>query len=207
MNGRNLTSGTALLLIAAALVPASCGISLAPSRDAWYTQHYMIMQDFEKTLYAKLGSEGKVEFRRLFWAFREPGARLEFGARLRWTSTAFKRENSRQPWNTDRGRIYLLNGNPIALDHDQNENWSDPAPLAGDRSREDIGAGLGETWTYRYDAFLVTYFFEFRKPNEWRLSDRMMGNQYRGGLETRSRDVVFGITDLPAYKAELARLI
>jgi GWxTD domain-containing protein len=197
--------GTAFLLIAAALVPVSCGISLAPSRDTWYTQHYMIMQDFEKSLYAKLGPEGKVEFRRLFWASREPGSRLEFGARLRWVSTAFKRENSRQPWNTDRGRIYLLNGNPVALDHDQNDNWSDPA-LAGDRSSEDIGAGLGETWTYRYDKSLVYYSFQFRKPNEWRLSDRMTGNQYRGGLETRNRDVVFGIRDLPAYKAELAKL-
>lgn len=205
MNEHKIAMGTAFLLIAAALVPASCGISLAPSRDTWYTQHYMIMQDFEKSLYAKLGPEGKVEFRRLFWASREPGSRLEFGARLRWVSTAFKRENSRQPWNTDRGRIYLLNGNPVALDHDQNDNWSDPA-LAGDRSSEDIGAGLGETWTYRYDKSLVYYSFQFRKPNEWRLSDRMTGNQYRGGLETRNRDVVFGIRDLPAYKAELAKL-
>lgn len=205
MNEHKIARGTAFLLIAAALVPASCGISLAPSRDTWYTQHYMIMQDFEKSLYAKLGPEGKVEFRRLFWASREPGSRLEFGARLRWVSTAFKRENSRQPWNTDRGRIYLLNGNPVALDHDQNDNWSDPA-LAGDRSSEDIGAGLGETWTYRYDKSLVYYSFQFRKPNEWRLSDRMTGNQYRGGLETRNRDVVFGIRDLPAYKAELAKL-
>ena len=206
MSKHKIATGTAILLIAAALVPVSCGILLTPSRDSWYRAHYMIMQDFEKSLYAKLGTEGQVEFRRLFWVYREPGARMEFGARLRFVTTAFKRENSRQPWNTDRGRIYLLNGNPVALDHDQNENWADPAPLAGDRSREDIGAGLGETWTYRYDAFLVTYFFEFRKPNEWRLSDRMMGNQYRGGLETRSRDVVFGIRDLEAYKAELAKL-
>ncbi len=207
MNDRKIGAGMALGLIAAALVAASCGISLAPSRDTWYTQHYMIMQDFEKDAYAKLGPEGKVEFRRLFWASREPGARLEFGARLRWVSTAFRRENSRQPWNTDRGRIYLLNGSPIALEHDQNDNWSNPAPFAGDRSREDIGTGVGETWTYRYDAFLVIYFFEFRKPSEWRLSDRMTGNQYRSGLETWSRDVVFGIRDLPAYKAELAKLI
>ena len=97
MNDRNISSGMAFLLIAATLVPASCGISLAPTRDAWYTQHYMIMQDFEKTLYAKLSSEGKVELRRLFWAFRDQGARLEFGERLRWVSTAFRRENSRQP--------------------------------------------------------------------------------------------------------------
>lgn len=206
MNDRNAAAGTALLLIAAALVPAACGVSLAPSRDTWYTQHYMIMQDFEKGAYAKLGPEGKVEFRRLFWASREPGARLEFGTRLRWVSAAFRRENSRQPWNTDRGRIYLLNGNPITLDHDINENWSEPSALAGDRSREDIGAGVGETWTYRYDKNLVVYSFQFQKPNEWRLIDRMTGNEYRGGLERRSRDVVFGIRDLPAYKAELAKL-
>jgi GWxTD domain-containing protein len=205
MNMHKIATRPALWLIAAALVPASCGISLAPSRDTWYTQHYMIMQDFEKSFYAELGPEGKTGFRRLFWAFRDPGARMEFGARLRFVTTAFKRENSRQAWNTDRGRIYLLNGNPIALDQEANDNWDDPA-LAGDRSREDIGTGLGETWTYRYEQFLVYYSFQFRRPNEWRLSDRMTGNQYRGGLETRNRDMVFGIKDLGAYKAELAKL-
>ena len=207
MNEHKIAMGTAFLLIAAALVPVSCGILLAPTRDGWYTAHYMIMQDFEKSLYVKLGTEGKAEFRRLFWVYREPGARMEFGARLRFVTTAFKRENSRQPWNTDRGRIYLLNGNPITLDHDINENWSEPAALAGDRSREDIGAGVGETWTYRYDQNLVVYSFQYRKPNEWRLFDRMTGNEYRGGLEARNRDVVFGIRDLLAYKVELAKLI
>jgi GWxTD domain-containing protein len=205
MNEQKIATGPALWLIAAALVPASCGISLAPSRDTWYTQHYMIMQDFEKSLYAKLGPEGKTGFRRLFWAFREPGSRMEFGARLRWVSTAFKRENARQPWNTDRGRIYLLNGNPVSVEYKENDNWADPT-LAGDRSREDIGTRLGETWTYQYDKFLVYYSFQFRKPNEWRLSDRMTGNQYRGGLETWNRDLAFGIKDLGAYKAELAKL-
>jgi GWxTD domain-containing protein len=205
MNDRKVVTGTAFLLIAAALVTASCGISLAPSRDSWYTAHYMIMQDFEKSLYTKLGPEGKTEFRRLFWAFREPGSRLEFGARLRFATTAFKRENSRQPWNTDRGRVYLLNGNPVAIDYQDNDNWADPTS-AGDRSREDIGTRLGETWTYQHDKSLIYYSFQFRRPNEWRLSDRMTGNQYRGGLETRNRDLVFGIKDLDAYKAELAKL-
>ena len=66
---------------------------------------------------------------------------------------------------------------------------------------------MGKTWTYRYDQNLVVYSFQYRKPNKWRLFDRMTGNEYRGGLETRNRDVVFGIRDLPAYKAELAKLI
>lgn len=205
MSGHKIATGPALWLIAAALLPASCGISLAPSRDVWYTRHYMIMQDFEKSLYARLGPDAKIEFQRLFWAFRELGSKIEFGARLRWVSTAFRRENARQPWNTDRGRIYLLNGNPVALDQEANDNWDDPA-LAGDRSREDIGTGLGETWTYRYDRYLVYYSFQFRRPNEWRLSDRMTGNQYRGALEARNRDLVFGIRDLEAYRSELAKL-
>jgi GWxTD domain-containing protein len=163
------------------------------------------MRDFEKGLYAKLGPEGKDAFRRLFWAYREPGSRLEFGARLRRVTAAFRKENSLQPWNTDRGRIYLLNGDPIAVDYQDSEAWADPS-LAGDNSREDIGMRGGETWTYGHGASTVLYFFRFLKPNEWRLVDRMDGNWYRAGLEAWSRDVTFGITDIEAYKAELAGL-
>lgn len=44
------------------------------------------------------------------------------------------------------------------------------------------------------------------KPAEWRLLDRMTGNQSRGGLEARSRTEDYGISNLEAYKAELEKL-
>jgi hypothetical protein len=48
--------------------------------------------------------------------------------------------------------------------------------------------------------------FTFRKPAEWRLLDRMTGNQFRDELEARSREKDYGVFDLEAYKAELEKL-
>jgi len=163
------------------------------------------MRDFEKRLYAKLGPEGREAFRELFWAYRDPGSRLEFGARLRRVTAAFRKENSLRPWTTDRGRIFLLNGSPVSVDYADDESWANPA-AEGDVSRDDIAARRGETWTYVFGPSPVVYSFLFLKPNEWRLVDRMSGNWDRAGLEASSRDVTFGITDLGAYKAALAEL-
>jgi len=185
------------LLVPAILFTVACGIRLEPSKDAWYSQHYIVMQNFEKAIYVKLSAEAKVQFQNRFWAFRSPAARGEFETRLSYVMTAFKRENSQQPWNTDRARIYLLNGSPVAIDYQEN---------SPDRSSEDIGARSGEAWTYTSGKYLVTYLFAFRKPAEWRLLDRMTGNQFRGDLEARSREVDYGISDLEAYKAELEKL-
>ena len=185
------------LLVSAVLLPAACGIRLEPSKDAWYSRHYIVMQNFEKDIYVKLSAEAKAQFQNRFWAFRSTAARGEFETRLSYVMTAFKRENSQQPWNTDRARIYLLNGSPVAIDYQEN---------GYDRINEDIGARMGEAWTYTYSKYLVTYLFTFRKPAEWRLLDRMTGNQFRGELEARSREEDYGISDLEAYKAELEKL-
>jgi GWxTD domain-containing protein len=198
------------LLVPAIFFPAACGIRLEPSKDAWYSQHYIVMRDFEKDIYVKLFPEAKLQFQNRFWAFRSPAARGEFETRLSYVMMAFKRENSQQPWNTDRARIYLLNGSPVAIDYQENSAWdggviSDPR-YQSDRSNEDIGARYGEVWTYTYGKYLVSYLFGFRKPAEWRLLDRMTGNQFRGELEARSREEDYGISDLEAYKAELEKL-
>ena len=185
------------LLVPAVLLPAACGIRLEPSKDAWYSRHYIVMQNFEKDIYVKLSAEAKAQFQNRFWAFRSTAARGEFETRLSCVMTAFKRENSQQPWNTDRARIYLLNGSPVAIDYQEN---------GYDRINEDIGARMGEAWTYTYSKYLVTYLFTFRNPAEWRLLDRMTGNQFRGELEARSREEDYGISDLEAYKAELEKL-
>ncbi|TRZ92799.1 GWxTD domain-containing protein [bacterium] len=185
------------LLVPAVFLPIACGLRLEPSKDAWYSRHYIVMQDFEKDIYVKLSAEVRAQFQNGFWAFRSTAARGEFETRLSYVMTAFKRENSQQPWNTDRGRIYLLNGSPVAIDYQENSY---------DRSGEDIGARSGEVWTYTYGKYLVSYIFGFRKPAEWRLLDRMTGNQFRGELEARSREEDYGISDLEAYKAELEKL-
>lgn len=204
-----LAAGTAFLI---ALLGAACGISSMPSKDVWYTQHYIIMQDFERAAYRTLSEPGKAAFQELFWKVRAPNVREVFAARLEYVKKNFWKENSRQPWNTDRARVYLLNGDPAAIDYDQNVNFAStnlPGDMTGatDRSREDLGANRAEIWTYMYDKNFVKYYFVFNQPNQWRMySAQSAANRYLGELETYSREVVFGVENIPQYQEAINAL-
>jgi len=199
-----------VLMVSAVFLAFACGVRLSPPQDAWYVQHYIIMQDFERNIYADLSPEAKVQFQNHFWAFRSPAAKAEFETRVSYTMTAFKKENSQQPWNTDRSRIYILNGSPASIDYKQDDAWADQViketRITPDHSNEDIGTRLEEVWTYAYRKHQVYYAFTFRKPAEWRLVEQMRGNQFRDELEARSREEDYRISDLEAYKAELEKL-
>ncbi len=186
--------------------PASAAI---PKKDAWYTQHYIIMQDFERKLYRDLSIEGRKNFQNLFWAARTPEARAKFQARLDYVIKNFWKENSKQPWNTDRGRTYLLNGAPASIDYDQNVNFATPMPgqLAdnANRSGEDVGANRGEIWIYPYNQYFIEYTFAFVQPSQWRIT-QTTGNRYLGELETFNKKVTFGLVDEAAYKQSLEGL-
>lgn len=190
---------------------ASCGVNMMPTKDVWYTQHYFIMQDFERTVYRTLSETGKREFQNLFWAARDPASREIFQDRLGYIVNAFKRENSRQPWNTDRGRIYLLNGPPAAIDVDQNTSWGtqigQPTNYAVDRSREDVQAYRAEVWTYSFQKQYVKYAFTFAPPNEWKMSPAFVaGNRYIAEFENDNKMVTFGILNPEKYKQDLEAL-
>jgi len=101
----------------------ACGVQMIPAKDAWFTRHYPIMQNFERDLYRTLTDPAKDEFQKIFWAARDPKSLEIFRERMAFVLNAFKRENAKQPWNTDRGRVYLLNGPPAAIDIDQNTDW------------------------------------------------------------------------------------
>lgn len=190
---------------------ASCGVKMMPTKDAWYTQHYAIMQDFERTAYRTLSAAGKKEFQDLFWAARETQSRTIFQERLSFIMNAFKRENSSQPWNTDRARIYLLNGPPASIDVDQNTSWGaqigQPATGGVSRSNEDVQANRAEVWTYSFHKQYIKYAFTFAPPNEWKMSPALIsGSKFLGELETYNKAVIFGIRDLEGYTQSLEAL-
>jgi GWxTD domain-containing protein len=196
--GAILTSALAV----AAPLPAAI-----PKKDAWYTQHYIIMQDFERKLYRDLTVEGRKAFQERFWAARTSEAKAKFQSRLDYVLLNFKTENRKQPWNTDRGRTYLLNGSPASVDYDQNTSWAMtimPSQMseATSRSNEDLGANRAEIWVYPYDTFFVKYTFAFVQPNQWRRT-QTTGNRYLGELEDFNKTVTFGIVDEAAYKQAL----
>lgn len=190
---------------------SSCRVQMMPSKDVWYTQQYPIMQDFERTAYRTLSEAGKKEFQDLFWAAREPRSRAIFQDRLSYVLNAFKRENSSQPWNTDRARIYLLNGPPASIDVDQNTSWGaqigQPATGAVSRSNEDVGANRAEVWTYSFRKQYIKYAFTFAPPNEWKMSPAVVsGSAFVGELEEYNKTVTFGIRDLEGYRQSLEAL-
>ncbi|HMA53038.1 MAG TPA: GWxTD domain-containing protein [Acidobacteriota bacterium] len=196
-------------ILFSALTFAARASAAIPKKDVWYTQHYMIMQDFERKLYRDLLPEGRKSFQDVFWAARSPEARAKFKARLDYVTKNFWKENSKQPWNTDRGRTYLLNGAPASIDYDQNISFATPMPgqLADNASRsgEDVGANRGEIWIYPYDKYFIRYTFAFVQPSQWRIT-QTTGNRYLGELETFNKTVTFGITDEAAYKQSLDAL-
>lgn len=194
-------------------IAAACGVNMMPSKDPWYSQHYFIMQDFERDAYRALSDAGKLEFQKIFWEARPADAKKEFDTRLNYINQNFKRENFEQPWNTDRARIYLLNGPPADIDQRVNDNWVTQraegagAIVVSDRSNEDIGAATIEVWSYPFQNQFVYYGFSFQPPNKWRQAQISAGSsRYMGGLENWSRTVTYGVVDEAKYKQELEEL-
>lgn len=207
--------GITLISALAFLALADPGAAAIPKKDAWYTQHYIIMQEFERKAYRSATVEARKLFQELFWAARTTEAKAKFDARLDYVMKNFWKENSRQPWNTDRARTYLLNGSPAAIDIDQNASWAMtalPSNMSGaaggtDRSNEDVGANRGEIWTYSFDRYFVKYGFVFVQPNSWKPATPPAAmTQYREMLEDFNRGQTFGVVDLEKYKRALTEL-
>lgn len=198
---------TALISV---LALTGSGVGAIPKKDAWYTQHYIIMQDFERKAYRALSADGRKAFQELFWAARTSDARATFQARLEYVKKNFWKENNQQPWNTDRSRVYLLNGSPASIDVDQNTSWGSVAlpgqmAQATNRANEDVAANRAEAWTYQYDKYLINYIFAFVQPYQWKIT-QTTGSRYLGEFETYNKNVTFGIVDIERYKQDLAAL-
>ncbi|MCI4444685.1 MAG: GWxTD domain-containing protein [Candidatus Aminicenantes bacterium] len=198
------------------LVLTGCGLNYLPSKDSWYAKHYFIMQDFERDTYKKLTDAGRLEFQKLFWEVRSPLAKQQFDARIAYIEKVYKTENHTQPWNTDRARVYLLNGPPASIDYRQNNDWmmsiqqgtgNTSSQDVNDRSNEDIQANTAEIWLYPYDKYFVYYVFTFSSPNSWKLSPyTYQNNRYLQQLEQLNKDLTYRINDEDAYKAKLEAL-
>lgn len=208
---RDLRSAVILgSVIIAVLIPAARGFGAIPKKDAWYTQHYIIMQDFERKAYRALSAEGRKAFQELFWTVRTAEARAKFQVRLDEVKKNFWRENARQPWNTDRSRVYLLNGSPASIDVDQNVDWTmtltnqAAQAQATSRANEDVGANRAELWIYSFGQNYIKYIFVYSQPNSWKIYPT--GNRYLGEFEEYNKNVTFGIVDAAKYREELAAL-
>ncbi|UCE40864.1 MAG: GWxTD domain-containing protein [Candidatus Aminicenantes bacterium] len=198
---------------------SACSLKLMPSRDPWYAKHYIIMQDFEWDAYKQLSKEGKTQFQELFWTVRDPKAQALFTSRLDIVIKSFKTENRSTPWNTDRGRTFLLNGNPAEVRYADNTDLGGivVVPTGGEgggglygvnreRSNEDIGARQSELWVYPYMSYRITYQFNFAQPRQWKFSPKLSESSFREELELYNRQVTYGILDIKKYQEQLEEL-
>jgi GWxTD domain-containing protein len=209
--GGLMKSTKIIVLILAGSFLIACGANMLPSRDPWYAMHYFIMQDYERGAYRALSDNGRLEFQKLFWEARSPEAKKLFDARMEYIENNFKKENFKQPWNTDRARVYLLNGNPASIEYTQNNNWAlsireggSASNNATSRSGEDIQATTLEVWSYPYDRFIVAYAFSFDPPNKWQaVTMAASGSRYIGELELNNKSAVWGAKNPDAYARRL----
>ncbi|MBN1271083.1 MAG: GWxTD domain-containing protein [Candidatus Aminicenantes bacterium] len=212
----NKTWGESAFIIGfALLVLGACSIGLFPSKDPWYAQHYIIMQDFEWDTYKELFPSAKTQFQELFWKVRHPQAQEIFSSRLKIATESFKKESSSNPWNTDRGRILLLHGSPAEVRYSENTNLGGKTYTSGvqerieanvDRSSEDISARQSEVWVYPYRSVIIRYQFDFVQPRQWKLSVNMYESAFREEFESQSRNVTYEIMDVEEYKEKLEEL-
>lgn len=191
----------AVLLSFAILV--GCGVNLLPTKDEWFALHYFIMQDFEKTTYRDLTPEDRVKFQTMFWEARTSEARQEFQKRLEYVNKVHKNENPLQPWNTDRSRVFLLNGPPAYISEKTGFDTYDPRIAAQDRSGEDITSMTAVVWQYQHKEQPVRYTFQHSSPREYKLQSI---GQFEKEFEQFNKDTLYLIVDKEKYAAGLQSL-
>lgn len=186
----------------------NCRVNLIPKVDNWFSQHYVTMQDWERKFYKELSLEGKERFKKIFWESREPDARKIFQRRMDTIEKIFKKENFIQPWNTDRARIFLINGDPQFISYKESDDWYEPrtSGVFKDREFEDIQSRMQEIWTYQFGRHIIEYRFNFYPPNEWRLDTAAYRNPFLVEFEKANRDITYGVVDKDYYLKLLSEL-
>ncbi len=184
---------------------ANCGAKLLPTGDVWFAKHYIIMQDWEKDLYKSLSKEDRIKFQQIFWQFRSPKAMELFQKRLNAIEVQFKKENYSQPWNTDRARIFLLNGSPAHISYKESASWYAYEGRL-EKDNEDVQARMIEMWEYPFEGGVIKYEFSFNPPNEWRLNSTVYKDPFLKEFERRNKENFFGIVQKDKYEKELEKL-
>lgn len=159
------------------------GMKDDPFYETFYEKTSIIMTDEEKEEYKNLpDSETKEKFIEEFWRMRDPDLGTEenenkqlFGERIEYANRWFgwrRPHPSRIPdeswdryygWNTDRGRVYLVLGEPDVL-------YFDIWPMYEGRSVSQPSGGRTEAWIYyRYQ---LTVYFARRSTGGWFLTSQ-----------------------------------
>jgi hypothetical protein len=161
----------------------------------WYDLHGLLMdtqapEEFahqkgvtERQLFLRLPEAKQLEYIKIFWTIRWEGMEKEFAERLTYAQFQCRRENAKQPWLTDRGRLLLLCSYPfdVRVMHD--------GELVPDF--DEFAGGIGDwyqTWYYQWGRTFVAYTFEYRSPHRWYLVETLATVTEQRGFEDYCRE-------------------
>lgn len=145
----------------------------------WYDLHSVYMdtqvpkeidakKPTEKMYFLRMTDQQRRKYINLFWEIREIGAKEEFQLRYRIAQAVFK--EGRQGWQTDRGWLMLLCGQPDYVEY-RDENGQ--PYMEGNEEWTNLGEGercfqIWRYWTPR-GTDLIDFVFEWKITGTWEL--------------------------------------
>jgi len=149
---------------------------LAPKYRDWLKLVDYIITDQEREVFLKLNRDSDREaFIETFWKMRDPTPgtpeneyKEEIVKRFEYANTNYKRGSSREGWQTDMGRIYIILGPPASIERLEGKTGIVPCQI----------------WTYYGDvnkglpAHFVLIFFQKSGVGEFKLYDPLADGPY-----------------------------
>ena len=157
--------------------------SLAPQYQDWLRITTYIIRDKERDVFLKLGNDRDRDiFIEMFWKTRDPTPatpeneyRDEIYRRFKEANRKYHFGSSREGWQTDRGRIYIILGEPSSVVRVAGSNELFPS----------------EIWSYYGDpsknmpVHFSLVFYQWRNVGEYKLYDPFVDGPYRLLVQTK----------------------
>lgn len=185
--------GIALAVLWAASRPAVAAMKVVQDSSAreFFEKARLIMTSEEEKIWKALPDDAaKAEFIEEFWKVRDPDpgtdeneAKLEFEERVRYANMWFgaynarrgmeskgeDEEKSRNGWNEERGRVYIILGPPDVIYFQAGDETDERVSYDGSRMRPRAEDWTLEQWVYdRYRSYVV---FSKTTGGSWRMEN------------------------------------
>jgi len=200
-----------LVVVISIILSTGCtpgiNIKMDPFYKSFYEKTRIIMTEEELKIYSMLpDKKSKQEFIEDFWKIRdlnpateENKAKAEFERRIEYANVWFDpfrpgtEYNSGQGWNTDRGRMYLIFGDPdVLVFGGQTDMW-----LGGRNRASDNKYGMERWYYYDYD---ICIFFLKDEHGKWKLMG--YGKPLLDAMETAKLNMVS-----PELRVDVKRML
>ncbi len=149
---RSLFLALAAMALGAGLVPAAGGPALPPRYQEWLEREVAyIITPREREVFLKLRTDRERDiFIEAFWSHRDPTPntpenefKTEHYRRLAYADHQFGRVSTLPGWKTDRGRMYIILGEPRTVERFEGRTDIVPAEVWFYQDKSDLGLPAG----------------------------------------------------------------